>query len=104
MRELLRKEDSKQMKQQQCSNKEQEKNSSTMSSTFAYMWSHYWCNPLSRTGLGKLKRSATELMQEALSKSLKSAGLQMKVRLDPIGKQEKSCFSFIFLCLHHFGA
>eukprot|EP00434_Breviolum_minutum_P025487 symbB.v1.2.022520.t2/scaffold2003.1/size92810/7 len=30
------------------------------------------------TGLGKLKRSATELMQEALSKSLKSAGLQMK--------------------------
>lgn len=52
--------------------------------------------PVSRTGLGKLKRSATELMQEALSKSLKSAGLQMKVRLDPTGKQEKSCFSFIF--------
>jgi len=52
--------------------------------------------PVSRTGLGKLKRSATELMQEALSKSLKSAGLQMKVRLDPTGKQEKNCFSFIF--------
>jgi len=31
-----------------------------------------------RTALGKLNRSATQLMQEALTKSLQSAGLQMK--------------------------
>ena len=39
-------------------------------------------------------------MQEALSKSLKSAGLQMKVRLDPIGKQEKKLFFLHFFFVY----
>lgn len=26
------------------------------------------------------------------------------IPVDPIGKQEKSCFSFNFFCLHHFRA
>ena len=60
-------------------------------------------NPSPRTALGKLRRSATELMQEALQKALQSTGLQMKADSSEGGKGGRagsSPFSLFFFGGH----